>query len=319
MTALLAPCARCATPLEHGDLRCAICCLVAPAPPSDERVGQAELAIVRCTECGAAVTYKVEVAAPMCRFCGAKTAVEIVVDPLEEATHYLPFGVSQEQATSAIQSFLSQRSFFVPADLAASATVSSVVPILFAAWVFDARADVTWTADSDAGSRRSAWAPHAGRTRMQWSNVLVSASRGLSRSEVHRLAGGFNLGRAVPIEEERPADVEQFDVERSAARGRILEAIQGLAERDLAAGHIPGRTYRNLHVSAWLEGLTTRRFAMPAYVFVYRYKDRPYRAVVHGQDASVAFGDRPIAMGRVALLVLGALVVIAIIVLIVRS
>ena len=38
-------------------------------------------------------------------------------------------------------------------------------------------------------------------------------------------------------------------------------------------------------------------------MLAYRYRDRPYRAIVHGQRPEVVFGDSPIDWGKVARLV----------------
>ena len=115
------------------------------------------------------------------------------------------------------------------------------------------------------------------------------------------------------------AELIRFDVERSAARARVLGAVRDVAVAELENGHIPGSRFRNVHVSALLESLVTRRFALPAYVFVYRYDGRPYRAIVHGQRASIAFGDAPLAWGRIVMLVVLGLAVIGVVVAIVAS
>ncbi|HTJ80845.1 MAG TPA: zinc ribbon domain-containing protein [Polyangiaceae bacterium] len=314
----MSACGRCATPLEEGDLRCVICGFVAPERARAHATGDAAR-IVRCVECGAAVAYRAEKRAPLCMFCGATTRVEEPTDPLEVASLYLPFSVAKETAAEAMRAHLRSLGWFHPPDLAASATVDSVTPVWFAAWIFDARADVAWAADSDAGSRRSAWAPHAGRTHLDWKNVLVSASRGLTLKEVATLARGYDLSKAEPIPPDVADDVERFDVERSAARAKVLAAAYDLASAELQSGHIPGSSFRNVKVSALLDGLVTRRFALPAYVFVYRYDDRPYRAVVHGRHASIVMGDAPLSWTRIALVVVGGIALVAAIVAIVAA
>jgi len=80
---------------------------------------------------------------------------------------------------------------------------------------------------------------------------------------------------------------------------------------------IPGKRFRNIRVSCLVERLTTDRVALPAWVLSYRYRDRPYRAIVHGQRPEVVFGDSPIDWGKVARVVGLALLVAAIVVAIV--
>lgn len=311
-------CARCQGPLEPGDLRCAVCGLAAPqgrgpAPPPVQ--------VLRCTECGAAVAYSAEAQAPKCRFCGAVTRLEQPVDPVEQADWLLPFGVPPAQADQALRQWMSTLGFFRPSDLSQAATVEGLRPIWWAGWLVNADAVVSWTADSNAGALRSAWAPHAGQTQLPFRSLLVSASRGLSLDEARELAPYFRLDQAVPAahrtqQQIGPPDavVEQFDAQRSAARKILSERIAATAEDALKHGVIPGSTFRNVHVAVLLRALETRRVALPSYVLAYRYKGRSYRAVVHGQDASRVTGTAPIAWGKVALVVAGALALIVIVV-----
>ena len=87
-------CARCESPLEHGDLRCPICAQA--VPQSGERRERVEVDVLRCEGCGAAVEYDVKAQAPRCPFCGATTHVETIEDPMEKAGGYLPFTVDAD-------------------------------------------------------------------------------------------------------------------------------------------------------------------------------------------------------------------------------
>ena len=112
------------------------------------------------------------------------------------------------------------------------------------------------------------------------------------------------------------AILERFDVQRSAARRRILDALTSQAGAQVGARFVPGSRVRNVRVSMLLQSLTTHRFALPAYVLAYRYNGRLYRAVVHGQDARVVLGDSPTSIWRVLGVVAAVLVALAIIVVI---
>jgi hypothetical protein len=273
---------------------------------------RAQAQILRCEECGAAVSYTVEAQAPRCAFCGSVMHLEVPEDPIEEAEGYLPFHVSLDQAHHALRQWLGSLGFFRPSDLQSSASVQQLVPLWWVGWTFDAEALVSWTADSDAGSWRSAWAPHAGQHPLRLQSILVPASRGLTYKECGALAGRFQLGSA----QQQPqgpagATIERFDVQRSAARRTIVEAVEA-ATAQHAQGWIPGSRYRNLHVSVLLRRLFTRRFAFPTYVLAYRYQDKLYRALVHGQDGSCVVGEAPLSVVKIVLSVLALLAAVAI-------
>jgi hypothetical protein len=311
---MTAPCSRCATPLEAGDLRCAICAQPAPSggTPPPETVAR----ILRCESCGAAVAFSAEHKGTRCAFCGSVTHLEEPHDPIEAAEAFLPFATTPDSAVDAVRGWLGTLGFFRPSDLAKRATVENVKPLYFAGWIFDADALISWAADSNEGARRSAWAPHSGQTRMRFDSVLVSASRGLTTEEVSRLAPAFDLRKTTSAPSgPEDATIERFDVQRSAARAVIARAVESTAIDRVSRGEVPGSRVRNCHVGVVLHGLVSRRYALPVYVLAYRYDDKPYRAIVHGQDARIAFGDAPLSWRKIMLVVAGVLAVILTIVL----
>ena len=234
-------CERCESPLERGDLRCAICGLSTPATAPEGAVDEVRVQVCRCEGCGAAVQYDPAHGAPACAFCGSVTRVEELVDPVEQTGAYVPFRVSRDEAAAALAAWLGSRGFFRPADLSSASRLEKLQPLLWVAWVFDARCLVTWAADSDKGHRRSAWAPHAGEAHLAFRDVLVSASRGLSDDEVGEIAGGYDLGTLAQAPhavgdcvELDAVHVETFDVQRSAARRRIVAGVEAAAAREAA-------------------------------------------------------------------------------------
>ncbi len=312
--AVSSACSRCRTPLELGDLRCAVCALPAPLPPP-RVVGEAAK-IVRCTECNAAVAFSPDVQAPRCAFCGAVTAVEQPVDPVEVATLAVPFAVGRDEATAALRGWLGKRGWFAPATLTADAVVESLVPIQWASWIVNANAKVAWTADSDAGSRRAAWAPHAGVVQLDFGNLCVPASRGLDHQECTLLVPYYDLGRVGAVPSGAAAAgvvVEGFEAQRSAARKHVHDAIDAVAKVRVQP-QIPGTRFRNIRVACQVERLSTDRVALPAWVMAYRFHDRVYRAIVHGQRREIVFGTSPKDARKIALVVVAIAAAIAAIV-----
>lgn len=311
-------CARCQVVLEDGDLRCPVCALATQAPAVARPVGAS---ILRCDRCGAAIAYDAQRKVPRCAFCGSSMSVETPTDPPERASLAIDFRVTSEQAGQAMHTWLSGLGFFRPRDLASEAVLSTLTPLLFCAWVVDADAWVSFTADSDAGSGRSAWAPHAGQLGMSFRALLVPASRGLSAQECTQLGPAYDIQHLRPLTD-APAGVvmEQFDVQRSMARQRVADTLLATAAQRLQQERvIPGSRYRNVHVAALLRGLTTHRVVLPAYVLAYQYRGKVYRAIVHGTDARLAFGDAPLSWRKIIGIVLVVVLVIAIVVMIVNA
>ncbi len=306
-------CTRCESPLEEGDLRCSICALPVPVEATAREV-IVRAQVLRCVECNAAVAFDAGVQAPLCGFCGAVMKVERPVDPVETAEVRIPFTVSREEAEASLRGWLGRRGWFAPKTLRDEAVIDSLKPLCWAGWIVSATAQVAWTADSDAGSQRSAWAPHAGQVALSFDSICVPASRGLDHGECAALTPFYDLRRAVAIDQaidgEVPAMIESFDAQRSAARAIVQRGIEAVA-RSKVEPHIPGKRFRKVHVACLLERQTTKRVALPAWVLAYRYRGSPYRAIVHGQRPEVVFGSSPKDWKKILLLVGGITLAVA--------
>ncbi|MGV3621278.1 MAG: zinc ribbon domain-containing protein [Archangium sp.] len=301
-------CTRCFTSLEHGDIRCPVCALIVPVR---ETKAVANRQVLRCNECNAAVAYSAKHQNPVCGFCGSVMRVEEPVDPVELPEARVKLSVTREEAQASLKEWLGRRGFFAPTRLGES-TVDAVHPLWWAAWVCDVDAKVSWTADSNEGSGRSDWAPYAGQFQMQRLNLLISASRGLSAKEAAALTEHYDLAPTEPV----PADsqeVEQFDAQRSVARRVVNEAITSEAEAEVKHRHVPGSRHRKIRAHAMMTGLSTRRLALPAWVMVYRFDGKPFRAVVHGQNVHVVLGESPISMWKVFGVLFGVMLALAVI------
>ncbi|MFT5287094.1 MAG: hypothetical protein ACI8TQ_003270 [Planctomycetota bacterium] len=314
MSTAIGACERCNSPVEQGDLRCAICGVVVPVSQSKREVLAIE--VMRCDDCGAVTEYDVDHQAPHCAFCDATMHLERIEDPVEQAELTLPFKVTSAEASSTVKHWLGTLGWFRPGDLKTKAQVEGVRPLMWVGWCFDAEALVSWTADSNAGSRRSAWAPHSGQVLLRFDDIVVSASRGLSEAEAGFVAETYDLASATS-ESETPEEVtnEQFDVQRSQARELVSNAIRGVARSRIDKEHVPGTHTRKVSVEPLIRELVTRRYRFPAWVMAYRYEGKVYRAVVSGQDATAVLGKAPYSVARIAVAVLGSLAFIALIIL----
>lgn len=302
-------CARCATPLERDDLRCPICALA--APPREDDIAEPVVQILRCEGCGSAITYDEQREQAGCAFCGASVRIEEPEDPVEQAEAYLPFTVSPSEASQSLRTWLKNLGWFHPRDLVREARVDSLKALWWAGFAVDVEAEVSWACDSNARSKKAPWAPHAGHTELRLDDFLISASQGLQLDEVQALAGRYKLEAAeANARGPQGAQIERFDFQRSAARARIQKALREHASEHLKRRVIPGNTFRKLGLSIVLEGLSTRRLGLPAYVFAYRYRRRLYRVVVHGQDETTVIGTAPLSWPKVFLFVSALLAVL---------
>ena len=311
MSSTVAHCTRCESPLEIGDLRCAICSQA--APHEETTVERISVEVLRCEGCGAAITYDVKVGAPRCAFCGSVMHLETTPDPMEQTERFLPFSIDRDRAVGAYRQWLRGLGLFRPSDLTKAARLESLKALWWVGWVFEADALVSWAADSNAGARRARWAPHAGQLEMPFRDILVPATRGLSEAEATQLTGSYRLDTAggAPENAEGETIVEQFDVRRSSARQQVADAITRVAESRVEDGEIPGSRFRKLKAAILLRRLVTLRYAFPAYVVAYRYRGRLFRTVISGQDAACVLGRAPYSLWKILGAIGAALLAVA--------
>lgn len=305
-------CGRCKAQVEHGDLRCAVCAWVVPHAATI--VAEEAMKVFRCKGCGAAMAWSAEKKAVACAFCGDATALEQIDDPVEQTEAWVPFAVDQNHARVALKAWLKNLGWFRPSDLATASTIDEIKAIWWPAWIFDARARVTWAADSNAGAGRSAWAPHSGETEIAFERILVGASRGLDDKEMAALASAYDLAPSTSSPSAGHSILEEaFDVQRSAAREKVARACEAIAGERVKSGHIPGNKFRKVQVSLVLSELLTRRVALPAWILAYRYGGKLYRVVVHGQDIKTVTGSAPRSLWKILGAILGGVAVLTLI------
>lgn len=300
-------CRRCDSPLEPGDLRCAICGAAAPGSASADRPESATT-LLRCQGCGAAITYDPDLRAPACSFCGDVLEIQTIVDPVEQTELYLPMTVTLDQARASLTRWLGTRGWFTPSDLRNASQLTEIKPLWWVAWIFDAEALVSWAADSNAGARRAAWAPHAGQNQIRFDEILVSGSRGLTTAEAAAIMPGMKLATATDTPRgggDHPV-LERFDIPRSQARQQVTGVIESSAAERMQQKFIPGTRFRNVHVSVVVRRLITKRYSLPAYVLAYRYHNRLYRVVICGQDTRYMIGTSPFSYTKLFGVVAGA-------------
>jgi hypothetical protein len=302
MTPATPTCSRCNSLVEPGDIRCPVCYL--PTQPGQlPSPNPTPTPVLRCQSCNTALTPITQTTLPPCPFCQGTLTHHTSTTPHEEPSQFLLFTVSPKEAAAAYKYWLSNLSPFRPSNLSSQSRIESIQPVWWVGWAFKAEVLITWTADSDAGTRQAPWAPHSGEIVLHFDDIIVPASKGLSNLECARLTPTYAPGSGVPRENtsHASAPLEHPELPRSLARKRILATIQKLAETKVKNTAIPGTRFRHVQTSIHLRGLTTRRLAFPAYILAYHYHNKLYRTVISGQEASCVTGTAPRSITKILL------------------
>lgn len=162
--------------------------------------------------------------------------------------------------------------------------------------------------------RHTEWFPLRGTTVRQLRDHLVSASVGLSDSEVAALRP-FDLGRARSFDARLlagwPAELpsrERQEIDRDA-----LQQIRAYEIQRVGRQHLPGDTHRGTRVSCQVELTEAELVLLPVWVAALSHAGQIHRLLVNGQTGR-CFGRAPVSRIKLMLAVLTTVALAAVLV-----
>ncbi|MEO1335754.1 MAG: hypothetical protein AAFV29_08915, partial [Myxococcota bacterium] len=160
--------------------------------------------------------------------------------------------------------------------------------------------------------RRTRWHSASGVVWCHFDDVLISGSRTLPEVLVDRLAP-WDLQGLVPFDERYMAgfraECYRIDLEAGFERAKrvMAQRIQRACEQDIG-----GDEQRVERMSTQHYRVTFKHILLPLWISAYRYGDRTYRFVINARTGEVQ-GERPYSWAKIAVAVVGVLVIVALI------
>jgi DNA-directed RNA polymerase subunit RPC12/RpoP len=296
--------------------------------PESERGWQAQRTMVKCQSCQAVSAFDAARVGQRCDFCGSSALVEY--DEIQEIIRpesVLPFRVSETQVRDSIRRWYGSH-WLAPGRLKARALTDTVHGVYLPYWTFDARVEADWQAQAgyyywDSESYRDSegnlktrqvrkvrWEPASGQVSHFFDDDLVCGSAGVDPALIGRIEP-FPTAELVPYDPGYLAGwvVERYRVDLRQASEQSREAMEA-AITEMCARAVPGDTHRALHVDAEYHDRTFKHILVPVWLLAYDYGRKRYQVVVNGVTGVIA-GQYPLSMWKVALLVLGVVVLVA--------
>jgi hypothetical protein len=247
----------------------------------------------------------------------------------------LPFTVNRARAESAFREWLGRFALFVPGDLQKRSAVEKLRGLYVPFWSFSMRSDSVWSARigehwyetvtetytttengklvTKTRTRRvqhTEWYPLEGRFHQYHSNHLVCASRGLTPDSARRIQP-FPTGELTRYAPTYLAGwiAEEYAVDRETA---LVGSREEFLERERRAIHefLPGDTSTDLEITTDFSDETEDLVLLPLWIFAFRYREKPYQYVLNGSTGE-GHGDKPLSAFRIALFILGIVLIIA--------
>ena len=296
--------------------------------PDDRRELRAETRSVRCLSCQAVSVFEAARVGQSCEFCGSTQLVDYaeIKAPLRPES-VLPFRVPIDSAREAVRGWLASR-WLAPGALKRRAALDRVHGVYLPYWTFDACVHCRWTAESGTyyyttetvrdsrGRRRTRrvrhvrWRLAAGEIDHAFDDEPVPATRGVEHDLLRRILP-FPTKELVPYDTAYLAGfvVEHYQVVLIDAARRARESMIGQL-RALCAAQVPGDTHRNLVIDPSFAGETFKHVLVPVWLLAYRFGQKSWQVLVNGVTGAVA-GRYPKSPWKIALLVLGGMVLVA--------
>ncbi len=290
-----------------------------------------EVEEVKCDKCGAEQTLAGSLFAGHCTFCGAAIVSKSYASRRIKPKAIVPFQVNKARAADSFRRWI-RGQWLAPGDLKKYAqSDAGLSGVYLPYWTYDCntasdyageRGDDYYTTETyttqDSSGRSSTqtrrvkhtrWTPASGHVEKFHDDVLVMASKTLPQG-ISDSVMRFNLKGLVPYQ---PEFVSGFQAEAyqvtlrdgfPIAKQYIDEAIAALIRRDI------GGDQQRIHsVSTRYADVKFKHVLLPAWISAYRYRDKVYRFLINGQTGEVS-GESPKSWWKIALLVVGVLVVL---------
>jgi predicted RNA-binding Zn-ribbon protein involved in translation (DUF1610 family) len=288
-----------------------------------------EVATVKCESCGATSTLDPRISSDKCPFCAATLVVKSgTTSTLHKPQYVLPFGIDIQKASANFKSWMN-RLWFAPNDLKKYADSADKLNGMYLPfWTFDCNTSSSYTGQrgedyyvnesyttTENGKTvtrtrqvtRTRWYPAAGNVSNIFDDLLIEATRSLNSGKLRALEP-WDLKNLLAYNdkflsgfrtETYAVDVKQGYTE---AKQRMEPEIRSTICRDIGGDrqmiHFVNTTYRNP---------TFKHILLPVWISAYRYNNKVYQFLVNARTGEVQ-GERPYSAVKIALAVIGGLV-----------
>ncbi|MCA9108082.1 MAG: hypothetical protein KDA83_21930, partial [Planctomycetales bacterium] len=245
--------------------------------------------------CGAEIETHQDQRSYTCPFCESTYVLEVPESQDRPRPEFIiGFAVTPDAAEQKFVQWISEKSFFRPADLAHARPAERLRGVYLPFWHFAMLAQSQWEASigehwyrTETYTERGAdgkmetktrrvqeteWWPLQGRHHRYYSGYLVSAAKGLSQPEAD-MAMPFQLAALKRFD---PSYLAGWQAEEpSVTQQQALPVCQQYfanQEQQNIATFLPGDTHRGLRVDTEFSGVTNDLCLLPVYVMNYQYK-----------------------------------------------
>ena len=287
--------------------------------------------LVTCPQCGAETGLPRGVVADACAFCATPlVSVAAHTGRMIRPRAIVPFRVARAAAQERFRAWIGGLWFAPNALKHTVRSADGVRGIYLPCWTFDARTSSNY--DGARGidrhiheQRRDAkgnmmtvtrtvtdWYPASGHVALVFDDTLVPASNSIP-PKLATVLTDWDVSELAPYSDDYIAgftlEAYQLGLEPAFGEAKVNfdKGIEGAIRADIGGNH-----QRIHHVSTSYDSVTFKHILLPAWICSYRFRDRAWRVVVHGQTGAVR-GDRPYSAWKIAFAVLLVAIIVSLV------
>ncbi|MDO1447235.1 hypothetical protein Q0590_13275 [Rhodocytophaga aerolata] len=299
-----------------------------------------QIAVVKCTSCGAESSLKPNITSDECPFCGTALVVSsgslcTVIKPKS----LLPFKIDQKQGFDLYKNWLHDL-WFAPNDLKRYAQNHEKINGMYIPyWTYDCKTvsryvgergdnytvneSYTTTENGKQVTRtrqvtKIRWRHASGTVHNTFDDVLVIASHSLPRNYTRELEP-WDTQNLVPFNEKYLSgfrtETYQLDVRAGFEEAKQImdSTIRNTICRDIGGDH------QRIHsIDTIYNNVTFKHTLLPIWLSAYRYNDKVYRFMVNGRTGEVQ-GERPYSWIKITLAVLAFILLVCLVLLLTQG
>jgi DNA-directed RNA polymerase subunit RPC12/RpoP len=286
---------------------------------------------VRVLECGNChARTESDHVSTRCPFCGSPLVSDVAADASLAPEGVVPFVVDKRTADDSIRRWVRSR-WFAPGRLKKVSTTEAMEGTYLPFWTFDAdtatdyrgqRGDAYYTTETYTTMvdgrprtqtrtvRRIRWRPAAGHVRRFFDDVVVPATSLIERKRLDQLEP-YHVENAVAYQPEYLAGHQalRYDLDPDAGLAEAKQVMAHVIEDDCR--HDIGGDEQRIHtMDTRYAAITFKLLLVPLWIAAYVYSGKTFQVMVNAHTGEVV-GERPWSTWKIALSIVGGLIVLA--------
>ncbi len=293
---------------------------------------QLTIAAVKCQNCGATSSIDPKIASSLCPYCTSPLISANAVDEkMIRPKSLLPFLIDAEKAKSEFQKWI-DKLWFAPSALKKAVIQADRFKGLYTPfWTYDSQTlsqyvgeqgvyyytEEQYTETDSKGNtvnrtrqvRNTRWYPVTGQLDFFFDDILICASKSLPVNYVNKLAP-WDMKNLISFDEKFLSGFicekyqiglkEGFDL----AKAEMTKALESKVRQQIG-----GDDQRVISVNTAYSSVTFKHLLLPVYLSAYSFKGKIFHFLVNARTGEVQ-GERPWSSAKIALTVIGGLLLL---------